>query len=183
MKSSRFQIILLVIFGSLFAGGVLIFALTTANGNRSSTGAVTIWGTLNPDQFNQIVRTEADFDDRLVGVTYLQVDADKYQGGLTEALARGQGPDLFIMDQSFALRDAGKTKHIPYESMTPGQYSTLFVDASRPFLAQDGIVALPLLADPLVLFWNRDLLASGGYTVPPQYWAILIDKPAVQVYL
>jgi hypothetical protein len=34
---------------------------------------------------------------------------------------------------------------------------------------------LPALTNPLVLYWNKDLLASAGYSQPPRYWDELFD--------
>jgi ABC-type glycerol-3-phosphate transport system substrate-binding protein len=39
----------------------------------------------------------------------------------------------------------------------------------------EGIYALPLSVDPLVLYWNRDLLSSAAVTAPPAYWDEIYD--------
>ena len=37
------------------------------------------------------------------------------------------------------------------------------------------MVALPILADPLVLYWNRDLLSTNGIAKPPERWSELFS--------
>ncbi|MFZ2886875.1 MAG: extracellular solute-binding protein, partial [Minisyncoccia bacterium] len=50
------------------------------------------------------------------------------------------------------------------------QFEGMFVEAAKPFLAPDGVLAVPLLVDPFVLYWNRDVFANAGLAKPPVYW-------------
>jgi ABC-type glycerol-3-phosphate transport system substrate-binding protein len=169
-KSSPFQIVLLALFGGLAVAGVFIFALVVSGGNNSAVGQVTVWGTFDESRVQAVIRAAAETDDRLTGVTYVRKDPTTYENDLVNALASGTGPDLFFLSQDWAYHDAGKTIHIPSSSLSATQFSNTFLDAAAPFLMPDGVIAVPLVADPLVLFWNKDLLAAGGLTVPPRYW-------------
>jgi ABC-type glycerol-3-phosphate transport system substrate-binding protein len=169
-RLSTFQITLLAIFGSLGIAGVLIFALITASGSANAIGPVVIWGTIDGTALNQALRDAADNDSRFSQVTYLKVDPTQFDANLKTALASGKGPDLFLMTDDHAYRDASYALHIPYAQFPQSQFQSTFLDTATPFLAADGIVGVPVLVDPLVLFWNKDALATAGIAAPPQYW-------------
>ncbi|MCR4325432.1 MAG: extracellular solute-binding protein, partial [Patescibacteria group bacterium] len=174
-KLSTFQLVLLSVFGAFAISGVLIFALAVGGGNSSAIGPVTIWGTLDGRAFGTVLRAAADEEPNLNQVNYVQKDPDTYEADLTEALAGGQGPDLFLLTEDYALKTEGQIAVIPFSALPRAQFEGTFVDAASPFLSEEGVIGVPLLADPLVLYWNKDILSSAGYAAPPQYWDQLFD--------
>jgi len=74
------------------------------------------------------------------------------------------------MTQDQAVEDSGEVMLFPFTSVSITQFKNAFIEGADPFLVPKGIVALPIAADPLVLYWNKDLMATGGYAQPPQYW-------------
>ena len=169
-KLSMFQIILLAIFGALAVAGMLIFALATAGGSNTGVGPVTVWGTLDATEMQTVIRKAAETDPRLSSVTYVQKDAATYQSDLASALASGSGPDVFIITQDWAAKDSTLAYQIPYSSLPKDQFTNTFVQSAAPFLGTDGVIAIPMLADPLVLYWDRDMVASAGFAQPIRYW-------------
>jgi ABC-type glycerol-3-phosphate transport system substrate-binding protein len=168
--SSTFQVSLLVIFGSLAVAGILIFALFVGGGNKNSIGALTIWGTLDGTAVNSVIGAAADSNPNLSQIAYVQKDPATFESDLTSALAAGKGPDIFILQQNRAVEDSEKIVQTPYTQITRSQFESTFIAAATPYLTETGILAFPFAADPLVLYWNRDMLAAGGYARPPQYW-------------
>ena len=177
-KLSGFQITLLAVFGACAVAGVLIFAIATSTAKNSSVGSVTIWGTVDGPTFTSMIQNAANTYSALSQVTYIQKDPTTYVDDLTKALAAGSGPDLFLITQDQAVEDAGETVLFPYTSVSMTQFQNAFIEAANPFAIPEGIVALPIAADPLVLYWNKDLLATGGYAQAPQYWDQLPDMAA-----
>ncbi|HEV3245410.1 MAG TPA: extracellular solute-binding protein [Candidatus Paceibacterota bacterium] len=169
-RISSFQVILLCVFGAIGVAGILIFALATAGNGGNSIAPVTVWGTFDQTTVKEILRTAAEQDQRLTQVTYVQKNPATFEQDLANALASGQGPDLFIMRSDEALYDQSKVYAIPYGTLSQSQFSSAFVDGSVPYLSDNGVLALPLFVDPLVLYWNKDELATGGIAQPPQYW-------------
>lgn len=169
-KLSMFQLSLLITFGGLAIAGVLIFSLAIGGAQTNSIGAVKIWGTLDPAAFAVVLRQAAETNSQLSQVTYEKKDAATFEADLVSALASGSGPDLFLLRQDYALKDAGKTSIIPFSALSKAQFENTFVEAASPFIAQNGIIAVPILVDPLILYWNKDVLASAGYAQPPRYW-------------
>lgn len=178
-KLSIFQIVILCVFGALAVSGVLIFALAVGGNKDTSVGPVTIWGTLDANAFTTAIRNAADADPRLEQVTYVQKDPATYESDLTNALANGGGPDLFILRHDYILRDAGKVAPISKSALSSTQFQDAFIDAANPFNTSVGALGLPLFVDPLILYWNRDTLSSGGFAKPPSYWEEL--PPMAQV--
>jgi maltose-binding protein MalE len=169
-KLSVFQIALLAGFGAFAVAGVLIFAFAVGGSSSTSLGPVKIWGTLDATEFSAVLRQAAEADPSLGQVTYVQKDAATYETDLTKALASGTGPDLFLLEQDYAFKDYAEIAFIPSTAITQDQFDNTFIEAASPLFSHNGALAIPLLADPLVLYWNKDMLASGGYTRPPQYW-------------
>lgn len=175
MKMSSFQIILLCIFGALAVAGILIFAFLVGSNSGSSIGAVTVWGTFDDVAVQTIIRQLSEDDSRLRQVTYVRKNPETYAQELTNALASGTGPDLVLLRSDYAVVDAGKVAPIPYESFSREQFESVFVEAARPFLSVEGVLAVPLTVDPFVLYWNRDLLSAAGFAKPPVYWDETFD--------
>lgn len=169
-KLSVFQITLLASFGALAVAGVLIFAFAIGSTTSNSLGAVKIWGTLDENAFAAVIRAAAEQNPALSQVTYIQKDPATFEADLTKALASGTGPDLFLLRQEYAFKDQGQIAPIPSTAISRPQFESTFIQASSPFFSSSGALAIPLLSDPLVLYWNKDMLASGGFSEPPAYW-------------
>ena len=169
-KLSFFQIILLWIFGALAVAGVLVFSFAIGNNSANTVGPISIWGTLDSAAFSPTIQSAAESNPIFKEVTYEAKDPTTYESDLTTALANGAGPDLFILRQDYILRDAGKITPVPPASMSMSQFQITFIDAANPYFFSGGALGIPLFVDPLVLYWNRDMLSSAGYVRPPVYW-------------
>lgn len=167
---SMFQVILLCVFGACAIAGVLIFALAVGGNNANSIGPVVVWGTLDENEFTEIISAAADNDSSLLGVSYVQKDVDAYLTQITDALASGTGPDLFILRQDYALKQEGRIIPISYTELPRTDFESRFADATSPFATPDYILGVPFMIDPLVLYWNKDMLNTNGYARAPQYW-------------
>ncbi|MBM3261236.1 carbohydrate ABC transporter substrate-binding protein [Candidatus Kaiserbacteria bacterium] len=174
MKMTSFQVVLLAIFAALAVAGVLIFAFAIGGTSSNSIGAMTIWGTFDQYTFSTLLREFSDRDQNFLQVTYVQKSAATYEEELTRAIASGTGPDLFLLRHDYAIRAANQVLVIPYTgesySVSRAQFESRFVDVAAPFMVEKGVMAIPFLADPLVLYWNKDILSTYGFAQPPQYW-------------
>ena len=166
---SVFQVILLASFSALAISGILVFALVMGGAGGNAIGPIVIWGTQEPSAFAVVLRQAAENDGRLAQVSYVQKDPATYETQLTEALAGGTGPDLFLLRQDYAMRNVGKVIPISNEYLPKSQFEDTFVESAQPYLSQSGVLGIPILVDPIVMYWNRDMLGSAGYAKPPQY--------------
>jgi ABC-type glycerol-3-phosphate transport system substrate-binding protein len=173
-KLSVFQIVLLAVFGVLGIAGVLIFAFVTTGNNTASIGPVVIWGELDSKALDAVLQKAADQNQAFDQVRYVQKDPVTYESELVNALADGSGPDLFILRQDYLLHNAARIIPIPIASLPPAQFGALFIDAANVFSDSRGVLGIPLVADPLVLYWNKDTLSAAGYAKPPTTWAEVV---------
>lgn len=123
MKMSSFQIILLCIFGAFAVAGILIFAFLVGSNSGSTIGAVTIWGPFDDVAVQTIIRQLSENDSRLRQVTYVKKNPETFESDLTNALASGTGPDLYILRNDYSVVDSAKIAPIPYTSFSKEQYS------------------------------------------------------------
>ncbi len=172
---SLFQVILMSSFGAFAIAGLVIFAVVTSNQQSATLGDVEIWGTLDQAAFTAVMRQLAETDSRFRSVTYVEFEESEYEERLTEALASASGPDIFVMRHDYTERHLPKLWVIPYETLSVEQYTATFIDGAAAFLSREGVAAIPFAVDPMVMYWNRDVLATSGFAQPPQYWDELFD--------
>lgn len=172
---SSFQMVILAVFGTFAVAGVLIFAFLVGSNTGVTTGPVVIWGTFDEAAFAAVLRELVESDGRLRQVSYLQKDEATFTTELTNALAAGTGPDLFIMRQDQTISEGQKIFPIPYDQLSRDTFRNIWADAAEPFLGQDGVIGIPFAVDPFVLYWNRDMLSTAGIARPPQYWEEVYD--------
>lgn len=165
---SKFQIILLAVFGVFFVLGVVAFSLYRGSGGENV--AMTVWGDIAPEDFGLLLTTSAISQDRMFSVNYVEKSTETIEAEFTEALARGTGPDLIILTQDQLWKNKAKLLAIPYTSINERDFKTAFIEEGELFLDETGIYALPLSIDPLVLYYNRDLLSNARQAQHIQYW-------------
>ncbi len=167
---SSFQIIVLSVFGAFTVGGVLIFAFLVGSNSSVTIGQVVVWGPLDETSFGAVLRELAESDGRFRQVTYVQKNEDTYLDELTNALAAGTGPDLVIMREDQTISEGAKVFPVPYEQLSREEFRNTWVEAADPFLGPQGVIGIPFAVDPFVLYWNRDMLSTGGIAQPPAFW-------------
>lgn len=171
MKSNT-QIIIIVVF--LFAAvvGVFVFSGLIPLGEDSENtprGTVVLWGTVPAaslaEALGEFAGTYQDF-----AIQYVEKSPETFDRDLLEALASGQGPDMFFLPDHLVLGYRNKIIPVPYASVPVETYKRNFVGAADIFLSQGGILALPISVDPMVMYYNRSLFDAKGVVYPPVYW-------------
>lgn len=178
MKISLFQGILIAIFaaGALF--GLFSFATysPSSGGGAEAIGNVVIWGTLPKNEMTIMLTEVGKIESGAKGITYVQKNPDTLATDLASAIATGSGPDLILASQELIYSLARFIEPLSTEAVPPETFTTAFVDQGGLFTVPNGsgFYGLPFLVDPLVLFWNNDILSSGGVAKPPATWEELI---------
>lgn len=174
-RLSTFQIIVTGVFIFFIIGGVLIFAGVGGFGGRNTNiGPVTIWGTYDSRIMNEILRGLSFNDSRFDSVKYIEKDSRFFDEELIEALASGDGPDIFFLRQDAILRHKNKVFPISYDIISEREFKNTFIQEGELFLDRVGVIALPFVIDPMILYWNRDHYAQAGVSRPPQFWDELL---------
>ncbi len=149
---------------------VLIFTNTRGGGGNALTAKLTVWGLDDAKVFDQIkygyIKTQPG-----VTVNYVQVNNVEYDSKLLEALALGEGPDVFIVRSGSLLKDRAKLAPV-----SATQFGLVNLRDSFPqvveqdFVSGGKIYALPLFIDTLALFYNKDFFDQASIVYPPQTW-------------
>lgn len=170
---NNFQTILVAVFISFFVFAVLIFsgAIKLPGGNSSSGigGKVVVWGTISSSGFSETIASITT-ENRELSLNYIQKNKDTYQQDLIEAFANGKAPDLFIITPDMINRNSNFIYKIPYTVFPEKIFKDTFIDGANVYMNKDGILGLPLLVDPIVLYYNKDLLVNEGITNPIKTW-------------
>jgi ABC-type glycerol-3-phosphate transport system substrate-binding protein len=175
---SKFQIIVLCVFGLFIFAGVGSFAFFKG---KSGTQAppITIWGTLDAGLMSGFIQGVVGTK---VVINYDQKPAATFDTILADAIANGNGPDAILISQDQIMQEASKLTLIPYTAIPQSAYESNYIQEAELYMQSNGLVALPFSVDPLVMYWNRDLLSNANIATPPQYWSDLTaEVPALTV--
>lgn len=167
---SKFQIILLAVFGAFIVLGVVAFSLYRGGAGGALSARITVWGDITLRDFGLLINTPLFNQDPNLVINYIEKPTETIDTEFTEALAQGIGPDLIIISQDKFWKNKSKFIAIPYSSVSERDFKTTFIEEGELFLDQNGSYALPLSIDPLVLYYNRDLLSTAGQARPIMYW-------------
>lgn len=169
-QTSNFQIIVLVIFGFFVLVGLVLFATNSVSNSSTSLAPVVMWGTFPSGSISGLINTLQEKDKGSLNISYVQKDPFTFETELTEALADGNGPDIVILSQDMIMRLKNKLLTIPYTSISQRTFKDDYIDGASVFLDTDGAAAVPFVADPLIMYWNRAQFTNTSIVNPPQYW-------------
>jgi ABC-type glycerol-3-phosphate transport system substrate-binding protein len=179
-NTSKFQIVFMGVLGAAVVFALLIFSGVIPLGKAKTaqtvgSGSVTIWGTLPftalTTPIDTLKRTVKSFN-----IIYLQKSKDTIEQQLIEKLASGTGPDMVIFSQDQLLRFRDKISPIPYTTIPQATFISTFVDEGKLFLSSTGALGLPMVVDPLVMYYNQNIFNTAGISVPPATWTDIVTK-------
>jgi multiple sugar transport system substrate-binding protein len=138
-----------------------------------------VWGFDDSDAMAKVISEYQKRNPRVKEIVYKKVTIDTYETELMDALATGNGPDIFLIHNAWLPKHADKLAPAPVDNLsaskapilTPKQVQDQFVDVvSSDFVSDGKVYALPLSVDSLALYYNKDLLNQYGIAVPPATW-------------
>lgn len=174
-----FQIGVLVFFGVFVFLGVLIFSgAIKIGGNKSAEDvaaapSITIWGTVPAKKLS--VAITASTMGSGMAVKYVAKDPRTYEEDILNAFAFGGLPDAFLLSQDLIFKYEDKIINIPFTYFPERTYDDSFVRAADIFKKGEGFLGFPIFTDPLVMYYNMDMLETAGFTAPPKYWSDLFE--------
>ncbi|MCR4280496.1 MAG: extracellular solute-binding protein [Candidatus Komeilibacteria bacterium] len=136
-----------------------------------------------------------------VTISYRKFRYEEYETELTKAWLEKRGPEIFSVPANFIRKYENliipmpEKMKLPYielrgtfkkepvtvvkdvSGLTGNKVRELFIDAvSEQVIINDKVYGLPLYADNLVLFYNRDLLNSAKIPLPASTWEELVEQ-------
>ncbi|MFH1598218.1 MAG: extracellular solute-binding protein [Patescibacteria group bacterium] len=169
----------------------------TIPADKLAPKTLTFWGVWDDSEdFDAVIKDyEAEYGN--IDIEYRKLKAEEYEDLLFRAWSAGEGPDIFMVHNSwmreyqtflapmpettrmarFSLTKnlfGKEERQISMETITFPRVSdvkNMFVDVvSQDVVIEDQIYGLPLSVDTLALYYNRDLLSSENIFLPPTIW-------------
>lgn len=180
MKLRPFELGLVVVFIILMIAALIIMARYEAppdvpDGQTVIIGSVTIWGTMPQSVMDGLLVELREESDQYLNVSYRYFEPEAFDNALVNALADQRGPDLVLLSHEKLGEMRRRIQPFGYESFPVRDLRNLYLDGAQVFALSDGMYAFPIAVDPMVMYWNRDLLATEGFLEPPRNWESLIN--------
>lgn len=160
--------ILIGVFGIFVIGGVIVFS--AYKGSSQNAVPVVIWGTISQTDFGSIIQETSLYQSKEFAVQYVEKSEEEFDADFIESLASGDGPDLFMLPSGKILKHRNKIFAVPYNVYTARQFKDSFIEGTEIYMALEGVLALPVSVNPLVMYWNRSIFTEVKLTQPPKYW-------------
>lgn len=132
-----------------------------------------VWGTFDDsDAYQEIFSAYRELNPHIKKISYRKLPVESYQQDLLEALAAGNGPDIFLIRNSWTGDFSDKMAPAP-DGMIPEKiYRENFPDvAANDFLSPEGeLYGIPISVDSLALYYNKDIFNAYGVARPPATW-------------
>lgn len=175
---STFKIAVIGTFGAFLFIGIIVFAMSKGGFSKSNANLV-VWGTLSNEAFQALYDKTSIRESDTIKIKYEKKNEADFDREYIEALAEAKGPDIVILRDDHVYKHRNKLYTLPYKSYPERNFKDTFIEEAETFLTPEGVTAIPLMVDPLVMYWNRDIFTNNSITQPPQYWDqiySIIDK-------
>lgn len=177
---SKFQLGFILFFVAVGVLAILIFSGLIDVGQKSGQQSkdfanLVLWGTADIGKVNQVLnQLNEEYKDQFK-VNYVQKAGASLELDFLRSVASGNTPDLILFPNDLLYSIEGQLFTIPEESITQRQFRDLFIEGAEIYIKSDGISAIPILVDPLIMYWNRDLFNNERVTDIPKNWNEILD--------
>jgi ABC-type glycerol-3-phosphate transport system substrate-binding protein len=161
---SKLTILLAVISLTLAAAGC-----NSANPQTKVT--LKIWKPFVDSENMNVIIQEYRKVNPNVTIEYTKKNIETYEQDLLNALAAGNGPDIFSINNTWLNQYLDKIVPAPNNFYTIREYREAFVDAVANDMIRDNkIYGTAMWVDSLALYYNKDLMGTAGIATPPKTW-------------
>ena len=175
---STFKITLISIFAACIVIGIIVFAMQKSSGSIGHADLV-IWGTIPQDTFSAAYNASTIHDNKNVTIAYVQKNKSTFDADFVQALADGKGPDIVLLRDDLVYKERNRLFPIPFTNFSERTFKDTFIQEGEMFVTPKGILAVPFIVDPLVMYWNRDLFSNNLISLPPKYWDQFTDSKSI----
>ncbi len=169
LNFSKRQLIIVAAAVLLVAGFLYVIFAGGKEEGQYPPVSLAFWGTDKTENMELLIASYKQLRPN-VTITYTEVAPEEYESRLLEALAAGEGPDVFVIKNTGVSRQKSR---LAAADLTQANADTLkiFPTVVAQDALRDGeVYFLPLYMDTLTLFYNRDLLDQAAIAQPPQTW-------------
>ncbi len=167
-ETSTFKIVVIAVFVLSMVIGIVLFAISKVGSTGESN--LVIWGPISADQFHAAYIASSVAHSKTIKVEYVEKDPTTFDAEFTEALAEGSGPDIVILRDEYLYKERNKLFVIPFANYSERTFKDTFIEGGELYLTPEGVLALPFMVDPMVMYWNRDMFSNALISQSPKYW-------------
>jgi ABC-type glycerol-3-phosphate transport system substrate-binding protein len=156
----------------VFIASLFVFSGCVKSSNPSYKVDLEVWGVFdNSDSLEKISSEYKKINPHVGDIKYRKFTIDSYKNDLIDALASGQSPDIFWINNTWMPSFEDKVEPAFDWLTNESEFRSNFVDVVvNDFLIDKKIYAAPLSVDSLALYYNKDIFNSVGITTPPKTW-------------
>ncbi|MBU0569893.1 extracellular solute-binding protein [Patescibacteria group bacterium] len=174
LKKGLLKKILLAVVVIFVLGAGAYFALkfkpadvTTLLGKK---GEIVWWGFQLDEADVATLIEEYQGNNSNIKITYVKQSPVDYRVRLANALASGNGPDIFEIHNSWPAMFKNELATLPSSIMDKAEFAQTFYPIIVSDLTLGGeIIGMPLEYDAITLYINEDIFAAGAKR-PPETW-------------
>lgn len=167
--SHRISLTFFLLLGTLVLSGCG-FKPSSGEGYKVS---LEIWGVFDDsDAYTDAINQYRNINPYIKDIQYRKLSPETYKKDLIDAFAAGKGPDIFMVRNSWRASFEDKTAPAPGTLLTEKEYRDAFADVvSSDFIGTENkIYGIPLSADSLALYYNKDIFNAAGISQAPETW-------------
>lgn len=171
-----FQIAVFAFFGVLMLVAIILFMNPpTKDQDEAVFEPVEIWGTVSGQVMREVLSAAAEKNDNFTKVKYRQFDSRTFEDDLVNAIAEGKSPDALFIPHTRIAELQTKLFALSYETVNERDYRDRYIDGAEVFLLPNGVYGVPILVDPMVMYWNKDLFSSNNFASAPRTWEEIVS--------
>lgn len=154
---------------------ILVVPFFSGCGTDTASGYLVnleIWGTFDDSMiYSEVINQYKKVNPYVGEIKYRKFSQDTYKQELLDALASGQGPDIFLISNSWLPSFQNKIEPAPTPLMNDQDMKNNFPDVViNDFMSDNKAYATPLSVDSMALYYNKDMFNAAGITAPPATW-------------
>ncbi|MFH1864084.1 MAG: extracellular solute-binding protein [bacterium] len=167
----QFPIKLIIIVGGVILLAVIALLLFKSfTNNKTNNIEITWWGLWEDNSVVSPLISEYEQANPKVKIKYINQSKQDYRERLTNALAKGEGPDIFRFHNTWVPMFRGNLDYVPSSVMNASDFAKDYYPvASSDLSSGTGFVGIPLEYDALTLYINEDIFALAAKE-PPTTW-------------
>ncbi len=163
--------------------GFVLFATYKPVGEKDKKiiGNVVVWGTMDRNIIETLLKNMREKDERFKNITYIEKSKATYNHDILEALASQKSPDLILLSNDNFLKNRNKLFVIPSQNLSKRSYYNSFADAFSIYVSNEGVLGIPFVIDPMVMYYNKNMFSSNRVVLPPESWEEFEDPNGINI--
>ncbi len=166
----------LILIGAIALVAIGLFVAFTFYGtpSKNEIPRISVWGTDSADVFSPIV---TGYNTKgVANVEYSQISEIGFEDKVRDALAAGEGPDVFFISNRDVRNLEASISPLVSQTFNIGNARALFPTVFETDMVLNGsIYALPLYIDTLAMVYNIGMFDGASIANPPKTWKELQD--------